>query len=108
MKNLLTLCIGMFFLMLVASCSTTVPVAATNNPIGSKKGTSKTIMLGGAFISGTTILNNANLSQGWVLNKNFGVVEAAKKAKCENIATVDIKMTNYVIFLKAQVIVTGN
>jgi hypothetical protein len=42
-----------------------------------------------------------------VLNKNYGVNEAVKKGKITSLATVDIKITNYVIFTKAEILVTG-
>ncbi len=100
MKNIKYAILSLFTLGLLASCSTTLPYAATNNPIGSKKGTSKTtILFGGAAQN--------NLGYGLVLNKNYGVIEAAKKGKIENLATVDLKVTSYVLFVKAEIIVTG-
>lgn len=86
--------------LIFASCSITYPYTATNNPIGSKQGVSKTTIVFGAA-------NEHNLGAGIVTNKNYGVVEAAKKGKVNKIATVDIKVTNYIIFRKAEIIVTG-
>jgi hypothetical protein len=86
--------------LVLSACSTVFPVTATNNPIGSKEGTSKTsILFGGA--SGT------NLGGGLVFNKNYGVIEAAENGNVEKVATVDIKVTNFLIFRKAEIIVTG-
>ena len=86
--------------LVLASCSTTVPYAATNNPIGSSVGKSKTtLILGGA--------GSGNLEAGISTNKNFGVIEAAKKGNIERLATVDVKTTNFIFFQKVEIIVTG-
>ncbi|PHR31943.1 MAG: hypothetical protein COA38_06965 [Fluviicola sp.] len=86
--------------LVLTSCSTIVPYTATNNPIGSQVGKSKTtLILGGA--------SSNNLESGFSTNKNFGVIEAAKKGNVERIATVDVKITNFVIFQKVEIIVTG-
>lgn len=85
----------------ISSCTTIYPVTATNNPIGSKTGSSKTgILFGGAG-------GNGYLSYGITLNGDYGVIEAAEKGNIEKVATVDIKATNYIIFTKAEIIVTG-
>lgn len=86
--------------LFLSACTTILPVTATNNPIGSKTGTSKTsILFGGA--------NGANLGAGLVFNKDYGVIDAAKNGSIERVATVDIKVTDYIIFKKAEIIVTG-
>lgn len=95
-KLLLVLALG----ITVSSCSTIVPVTATNNPIGSKVGKSQTSILFGTA-------NRANLGAGLVFNKDYGVVDAARKADINKVATVDLKVTNYYIFTKAELIVTG-
>jgi len=100
MKNMKYTILGLFAMATMASCSTIVPVAATNNPIGSKKGRSSTTILFGTA-------NRANLGAGIVLNKNYGVIEAVKKGKITNLATVDLKVTSYGIFVKAEILVTG-
>lgn len=81
----------------LASCSMTSPVTATNNPIGSKEGKSET----------TCIFYGGGLSSGIVLNKSYGIAEAAKKGKITKIATVDLKVQNFLIFSKNTLIVTG-
>ena len=86
---------------LMASCSITRPYTATNNPIGSKVGKSET-----GVIFGTSAGDELAVGV-FVLNKNFGVIEAAKKGKINKIATVDVKTTNYLFFQKVEIIVTG-
>lgn len=87
--------------VLFASCSLTRPYTATNNPIGSKTGKSETTL-----ILGTS--SGQNLQAGlYSTNNDFGVIEAARKANIDKIATVDVKTTNFILFQKVQVIVTG-
>jgi uncharacterized protein involved in high-affinity Fe2+ transport len=81
-----------FLSAILSSCSVTVPVAVTEVPIGAKKGVSETNVLFG-YIQ---------------LNKNYGIAEAAKKGKITGgISTVDVKFTNYIVFGKKELIVTG-
>ena len=78
----------------LSSCTVTVPYAVTDNPIGAKKGVSKT-----AVILGTIQLNG-----------NYGVAEAAKKGRIKGgISTIDIRTTSYFgpIFYTKELIVTG-
>lgn len=76
----------------MASCSTTLPMAVSEAPIGAKTGISKTISIG----------------YGLDLNGNYGVKEAAKNAGITGpIATADEKTTNYILFKKKELIVTG-
>lgn len=86
---------------LMTSCSLTTPVTATNNEIGTKEGRSSTIILGGTAGYG-------QLGYGaFVTNKNYGVIEAAKKGGIDKIGTVDVKVTSYIIFKKVELIVSG-
>lgn len=87
--------------VILSSCSTVMPYTATNNAIGSKKGTSSTAILFG--MAGTN-----NLGVGLVFNKDYGVIDAVKDGGITTVATVDIKVTNYILFQKAEIIVTGN
>ena len=98
MKNLKSLTI-VAVVALLSSCSLTMPYAVTNNAIGDKKGKSESIILG--------VAGAGNLGSGIVFNKNYGVLEAVKKGGLTTVATVDIKVTNYYFFQKAQIIVTG-
>jgi hypothetical protein len=42
-----------------------------------------------------------------MLNKNFGIVEAAENGGIEKIGAVDYKITSYVFFVKKEFIVAG-
>jgi hypothetical protein len=98
MKKLI---IGILAIGSMASCSMTRPYTATNNPIGAKVGKSETKIIFGAS-------QGDQLAVGLIVtNKNFGVIEAAKKGKIDKIATVDVKTTNFYIFQKVEIIVTG-
>ena len=94
MKKLIALALLGGFM---ASCTVVSPVTATNNPIGDKVGKSET---GCIFYIG-------GLSSGIVMNKNYGIVEAAQNGGITKIATVDVSTTNYIIFTKKTLIVTG-
>lgn len=99
MKNLY---IGLIAISLLASsCSLTRPYAATNNEIGGKVGkSSTTIVFGSSY--------GAQLGVGlFSTNKKFGVIEAARKGKIDKVATVDVKTTNFIVFSKVEIIVTG-
>lgn len=88
-------------LVALQSCSITRPYTATNNAIGSKVGKSETTIVFGNS-------SGKNLAAGLIVtNKKFGVIQAAKKGNIDKVATVDVKTTNYVIFQKVEVIVTG-
>lgn len=101
MKNIMKIALVGLSVAVLGSCTTIYPVTATNNPIGSKTGTSQTSILFGPPASG------ANLGSGLVFNSDYGVIEATKNGSIERVATVDIKVTNYYIFQKAEIIVTG-
>jgi len=75
----------------LTSCTVIVPVTASRAEIGKLRGVSETaVFLGIEF------------------NKNYGVKEAANNGKIKSaIATVDEKITNFIIFKKKQLIVTA-
>ncbi len=74
-----------------ASCSTTFTVAVSDAEIGEKRGVSST-----------------NVILGIPLNKQFSVADAAKNGNITGpIATVDMKVTSFVIFQKRELIVTA-
>jgi hypothetical protein len=76
---------------ILSSCTATVPVTASAAPIGNKVGTSKTLVIGV-----------------WQLNKNYSVAEAAHNGKIKGgVASVDVKVTNFLLFQKRELIVTG-
>ncbi len=100
MKKFRTFLAVAFSVGILSSCSTIYPVTATNNAIGSKVGKSETsILFGGA--------SSQNLGYGLVFNKDYGVVNAVETGNIDRVATVDIKVTDYIIFVKAEIIVTG-
>jgi len=77
---------------ILTSCSVTTPLAVSHAPIGNKVGTSSTTVLFGT----------------WHMNKNWGIAEAARNGGIKGgVATVDQKFTNYIFFVKRELIVTG-
>ena len=84
---------------LLASCSLTVPVTATNNRIGSKVGIVEATCLFANPAGGT-------LSSGLVLG-DFTIAKAAQNGGITKIATVDLKTQNFLLFTKNSLIVTG-
>jgi hypothetical protein len=92
-----------FVAMLAASCSVTHPYLVTNNSIGTKKGKSSTTVILG--LGSRTPIKYS--STGIRFNKNYGIIEAAKKGKITRIGSVDLQYTNYVFFGKYTLIVTG-
>jgi len=93
-----------------ASCSVTLPLEVTNNPIGTKVGKSSTATIfgwmaaGGMGVSG---YHNRMSSTGWRFNKDYSLYNAAKSAGISKVATVDLKTTDYVFYKKYELIVTG-
>ncbi|MGY6561700.1 MAG: TRL-like family protein [Luteibaculaceae bacterium] len=77
---------------LLSSCSLTMPVTATDNPVGNKVGTAKaTGFLGVLFF-----------------NQDASIRTAAKNAGITKISTVDIKIGNVLgIIVTYETIVTG-
>ncbi len=92
-----------FVAMLAASCSVTHPYQVTNNPIGKKKGKSSTTVIFGWGVR-TPIQYS---STGIRFNRNYGIMEAAKKGKITRIGSVDLQYTSYFLFGKYTLIVTG-
>lgn len=94
---------GSVLAIALTSCAVSAPYAVTNNTVGTKRGVSKTTL-----IFGTAGSYGGNIQSGlFSTNKNFGVIEAAKKGKIETIGSVDVKSTNFYLFQKVEVIVTG-
>lgn len=92
MKKILTFVSIVAVAATITSCSVTSPLAVSAAPIGNKVGTSKcTMFLGLQF------------------NRNFGIAEAAHNGGIKGgVATADLKVTNYVFFIKKEIIVTGS
>ena len=93
----------------LCSCSITMPVTVTNNAIGSKVGVAKNNCLG--QLPATTAAMGQDffpVSGGLCFNdKNYSLADAAKNGGISKIATVDLKETNYLIYFKYELIVTG-
>lgn len=91
----------------LASCSTTRPLAITDNSIGTKVGKSKNTCLfafstqSGASGAGTII------SSGICFNKKYGVKDAAENGEIKTVGAIDIKETNFFLWTKYELIVAG-
>jgi hypothetical protein len=80
------------FTAVMSSCSLTLPVAATSNPVGSKVGTATASGFLGILFFGA----------------DASIQTAAKKAGITKISTVDIKSTSLLnILVTYETIVTG-
>ncbi len=90
-RRLLTLlAVGVTALM--TSCAVTMPVAVSEQPLGSKTGTSSSLVLFGSIY----------------LNGDYGVADAAEQGKIKGgVSTVDEKTTDYILFMKKEMIITG-
>ncbi len=83
-------------LMFLASCSVTIPVTATSNPIGSKVGVAKA----------TTYLGP--IGYGLYFEQDASIQTAAKNGGIKKISTVDMKITNTLgLIYTYETIVTG-
>lgn len=85
----------------LVSCAMTTPYYVTGNDLGTKIGTSQTVCI----LSFTHRLGRNH--HGIMLNKNFGIVEAAKNGGITKIGAVDIKIKRCVFFVKKEFIVAG-
>lgn len=91
MKKITTYLTAAGFSLLLASCSTTMPVAVSNAEIGQLKGESSTVVLLGIY-----------------LNTEYGIKEAANNGNITSaIASADEKVTNFLIFQTRKLIVTA-
>ena len=92
MRKVKTIFAALAVVAMMASCSLTLPVTATSNPVGTKVGTSKaTGFLGVLFF-----------------NADASIRTAAKNGGITKISTVDIKQGTVLgIIVTYQTIVTG-
>lgn len=91
MKKINGIIAGAIIVMGLFSCTVTAPYAVTEHPIGKNKGVSKT----------TVILGTIQL------NKDYGIADAAKNGKITGpVSTVDLKISNYILFSTKELIVT--
>lgn len=101
---------GMF-----TSCSVTSPLTATNNEMGDKVGTSKNSCLFAFYGNANTMASASTMGLGYNVisagtcfnNKQYGIIDAARNGGISEVATVDLKKTNYWLFTKYELIVTG-
>ena len=78
--------------MFITSCSITMPVSATSNPVGSKVGKAKASGFFGMIY----------------IDADASIQQAAKNGGITKISTVDMKKTNFLgIFTGYECIVTG-
>ena len=91
MKNLNKLILIGVVLVLTTSCSLTLPVSATANPVGSKVGIAKASGFFGYLY----------------FDADASIKTAAKNGGITKISTVDIKKTSFLIFTGYECIVTG-
>ncbi len=114
MKRLAILAGGLFILG-ITSCTTTSPITATNNTMGTKVGTASNSCIFGFGGAGGGAPSVASSGRGFNMisfgvcfnNKSYGIAEAAQNAGIERIGTVDLKTKWYVFFTKYELIVTG-
>ncbi len=91
MKSKLLLLSAVFMLVL-SSCSITLPLAATSNPVGSKVGTAKGTLYLGVF----------------AFDEDASIKTAAKNGGITKISTVDVKYGNILgLIITYETIVTG-
>ncbi len=92
-RSIRLLAIGLTMGLVFSSCSLTLPVTATSNPVGAKVGTSKAT----GFLS--VLFFNADAS----------IMAAAKQGGITEISTVDLKYKNLLgLVVTYETIVTGN
>ena len=94
---------------IMVSCSTTYPIAITNNTMGGKVGVAKNNCLSYApMVPMPGQSEFIPVSGGMCFNdRKYGIAEAAMNGGITKVATVDMKVTNYVIYYKYELIVTG-
>lgn len=86
------LSLAILAMLSLSSCSLTLPVAATSNPVGQKVGTSKATGFFGILF----------------FNQDASIKEAAKNGGITKISTVDIKSGNILnLIVTYETIVTG-
>ena len=110
MKKLTYIASAIGFVFALNSCGVTTPFIVTNNELGDKVGTSSTICLFSGATQNSAMMaptGGKTIFHGFMLNKNFGIVEAAENAGISKIGAVDYKVTSYVFFVKKEFIVAG-
>ena len=93
MKKIISILVALVVLMSLMSCTTVSPLAATSNPVGEKVGHASATYLFG-FIPLT-------------FNADHGIQKAAKDGNITEISTVDVKVTDYILWSDVSTVVTG-
>lgn len=93
MKKRILSAFAVIGLLSLTSCSVTLPVAISSNPVGKKVGSAKTSAIVGLFFDGG----------------DASIQTAAKNGNISKIATVDFKQTHYLgmIYAQYETIITG-
>ncbi|MFB6306229.1 MAG: hypothetical protein ABEH43_04455 [Flavobacteriales bacterium] len=103
--------IGLMFLM--SSCMNTKPLFVTDNEVGGRVGTSSNTCLFTmpAYGSYSTQVANSSLkvtSAGLCFNsEEYGIADAADDGNINKVATVDLKVKNYLLFTVYELKVAG-
>ena len=92
MKKIIIACV-MVTLLVLAGCTTIVPITATSNPVGSKVGEAKA-----SFLFGFIPLKSKS---------DMSIQTAAKNGGITTISTVDEKVADYFFVVKVSTVVTG-
>jgi hypothetical protein len=92
----------LLIVIILASCSMTRPYAVTNNPIGTKVGTSEN-----TCIFRLTAYGNVSASGLCFKNNDYGIYQAAKKAGINKVGAVDLKITRKILYTQYTLIVYG-
>ncbi|MEI2711019.1 MAG: TRL-like family protein [Chitinophagaceae bacterium] len=92
MKRIMT-CLVLAVTLVMTSCTVTLPVNATSNPVGNKVGSSKTSAILGLFFDGG----------------DASIATAAKNGGIKKISTVDFKQSHYLagLYSAYETIITG-
>jgi hypothetical protein len=90
MKKLMAVVSAAALACMLSSCSVTLPVCATSNPVGSKVGEATATNFLGFWVAG-----------------DASIATAAKNGGIKNISTVDIKSAGGFLSFKYVTIVTG-
>lgn len=104
LRNLLFVAIAGF----MASCNTTYPLIATDNGMSGKVGIAKNNCLSAAPLPRLAGGELIAVSGGKCFNdKKYDIYNAAMNGGITKVATVDLRVTNYLVFYKYELIVTG-
>ena len=108
MKRIYYLFAIIFVAYLATSCSITHPLTATNNPIGDKRGTASNTCLFGGMLSLPANGNMKLTSMGLCFNTpRYSIFDAAEDGDISKVATVDLKVKDFILWQEYTLIVTG-